>query len=226
MSDNTKPDLLKQIDNYIEALFSANDWVLEQALEESQKNGLPPINVSPNEGRLLYILAKLSHASKILEIGTLGGYSTIWLGRALPVGGRLLTLEYEAKHAEVARSNIARAGLSEIVEVRLGAGLNLLPEIAANNEGPFDLFFIDADKVNYSGYLEWAIKLSHPGSLILSDNLIRNGAVIDPPPDDQAAEAIARFNKELAESPNLESVILPITRENTDGLGISIVRSL
>ena len=226
MSDNTQADLLRRVDNYIEALFSANDWVLEQALEESKKNDLPPINVSANEGRLLYILAKMCHASKILEMGTLGGYSTIWLGRALHPGGRLLSLEYEAKHAEVARANIARAGLSEVVEVRLGAALNLLPEIAANNEGPFDLFFIDADKVNYPGYLEWAIKLSHPGSVILSDNLVRNGSVIEPPEGDQVAETVARFNQELANNAHLESIILPITREQTDGLGISIVRSL
>src|SRR5687768_1106282 len=183
MSDNPT-DLIERIDDYIENLFSKNDPALQAALEDSARNGLPAINVSANEGRLLYMLAKISGAKHILEIGTLGGYSTIWLARALPQDGRLLTLEYSPKHAEVARANIARAGLADKVEVRVGAGLDLLPQIERNGEGPFDLFFIDADKENYPGYLEWCIKLARPGSVILSDNLIRNGAVIDPPADD------------------------------------------
>jgi len=224
MSDNTQADLLRRIDDYIEGLFSANDEALEDALRSSEHNGLPRINVSANEGRLLYMLAKLCGARQILEIGTLGGYSTIWLARALPQDGRLITLEYEPKHAEVARANIERAGLSDKVEVRVGAGLDTLPQIEANGEGPFDLFFIDADKVNYPGYLQWAIRLSRPGSVILSDNLIRNGDVLDPAPDNQVATVVAQYNRELASNPRLESIILPITRDATDGLGISIVR--
>ena len=223
MNDNAQPNLLREVDNYIEGLYSTNDEALDAALRSSEENGLPPINVSANEGRLLYMLAKLSGAKKILEIGTLGGYSTIWLARALPEGGSLLSLEYSSKHAEVARANIERAGLADQVEVRVGAGLDLLPKIASNGEGPFDLFFIDADKENYPGYLDWAIKLSHPGSVILSDNLIRNGAVIAPTSDDTAASVIAKYNRTLATNPRLESVILPIIRENTDGLGITIV---
>lgn len=224
MSNNTLADLLRRIDDYIEGLFSANDEALEEALQSSERNGLPRINVSANEGRLLYMLAKLCGARKILEIGTLGGYSTIWLARALPQDGRLITLEYEPKHAEVARANIERAGLSDKVEVRVGAGLDTLPQIEASGEGPFDLFFIDADKVNYPGYLQWAIRLSRPGSVILSDNLIRNGDVLDPAPDNQVATVVAQYNHELASNPRLESIILPITRDVTDGLGISIVR--
>jgi predicted O-methyltransferase YrrM len=223
MSDNTQGDLLQRIDDYIEGLFSTNDEALAEALKDSERNGLPRINVSANEGRLLYMLARLSGARKILEIGTLGGYSTIWLARALPDGGRLLSLEYEPKHAKVARANIERAGLSDRVEIRIGAGLDLLPQIAEGGEGPFDLFFIDADKENYPGYLDWAIKLSHPGSVILSDNLIRNGVVMEPPPDNEVARIIARYNRTLATNPRLESLILPITRDSTDGLGISIV---
>ena len=223
MNDNVQPNLLREVDNYIEGLYSTNDEALDAALRSSEEHGLPPINVSANEGRLLYMLAKLSGAKKILEIGTLGGYSTIWLARALPEGGSLLSLEYSSKHAEVARANIERAGLADQVEVRVGAGLDLLPKIASNGEGPFDLFFIDADKENYPGYLDWAIKLSHPGSVILSDNLIRNGAVIAPTSDDTAASVIAKYNRTLATNPRLESVILPIIRENTDGLGITIV---
>ncbi len=219
----SEKSLLHQIDGYIEGLFQVKDPVLEAALADMAQNGLPSINVSPNEARLLYLLAKMSGARKVLEIGTLGGYSTIWLARALPADGRVLTLEYEAKHAEVARRNIDRAGLSDRVEVRLGAGLDLLPQIAANGEGPFDLFFIDADKDNYPGYLEWALKLARPGSLILSDNLIRNGTVLDPQASGATA-IIARYNQELAHNPRLESLIVPLSRENTDGLGISIVK--
>jgi predicted O-methyltransferase YrrM len=224
MSDNQQSNLLQQIDGYIENLFSTNDDALQSALAESERNGLPRINVSANEGRLLYILARMSGAKRILEIGTLGGYSTIWLARALPDDGRLLSLEYSPKHAEVARANIERAGFGDKVEVRVGAGLDLLPQIAANGEGPFDLFFIDADKENYPGYLEWAIKLSRPGSVILSDNLIRNGAAMNPSPDDSAATVVAGYNRELAANPRLESVILPIIRDSTDGLGITIVK--
>ncbi|HKP52210.1 MAG TPA: O-methyltransferase [Chloroflexia bacterium] len=224
MSDNTQSNLLLRIDDYLEKLFSANDEALQSALEESERNGLPPINVSANEGRLLHILAKLAGAKRILEIGTLGGYSTIWLARALPEGGSLLTLEYSPKHATVARANIERAGLGDKVEVRVGAGLDLLPQIEANSEGPFDLFFIDADKDNYPGYLDWAIKLSRPGSVILSDNLIRNGVVIEPASDDVVATVISQYNRQLATDPRLESIILPIIRGSTDGLGITIVR--
>ena len=220
MGDNT----LQRIDHYVEDLFSTNDDALESALRESERNGLPHINVSANEGRLLYMLAKMCGARSILEIGTLGGYSTIWLARALPDDGRLMTLEYSPKHAEVARGNIARAGLADKVEVRVGAGLDLLPQLEKNGEGPFDLFFIDADKENYPGYLDWAIKLSLPGSVILSDNLIRNGAVLNPTPEDTAATVVARYNRQLATDPRLESIILPIIRDSTDGLGITIVR--
>ena len=218
-------NLGRQIDDYIAGLFQANDPVLEAAIKEMRENGLPSINVSANEGRLLYLLAKMSGARKVLEIGTLGGYSTIWLARALPQDGRVLTLEYEPRHAEVARRNIERAGLSDRVEVRLGAGLDLLPQIATNGEGPFDLFFIDADKENYPGYLEWAMQLSRPGTVILSDNLIRNGAVMNSAAGGSAG-IIAQYNQELAHNPRLESIIVPIIRDNTDGLGITIVKGL
>ena len=224
MSNNTELNLGRRIDDYIQGLYTPADEALDLALKDMAQHGLPAINVSPNEGKLLYLLAKISGAKKVLEIGTLGGYSTIWLARALPEDGRLLSLEYSAKHAEVARNNIARAGLAGRVEVRLGAGLDLLPKIAASGEGPFDLFFIDADKDNYPGYLEWAIKLSHPGSLILSDNLLRNGEILNPNPANASAQAIAHFNRELATNPRLESLILPITREHTDGLGITVVK--
>jgi predicted O-methyltransferase YrrM len=223
MNDTEPDNLLRRIDDYIQALAPPGDALLH-ALRASEENGLPPINVSPNEGRLLYILAKMCRAEKILEIGTLGGFSTINLARALPARGKLLTLEYSPKHADVARTNIAYAGLSDRVRVRVGAALDLLPQIAEAREGPFDLFFIDADKENYPGYLEWCIRLSHQGSVILSDNLIRNGTILDPPADDANAQAIAKFNRQLYSDPRLETIIVPITREYTDGLGITLVR--
>jgi predicted O-methyltransferase YrrM len=223
MNNNSQSNLLRQVDDYIESLYSSNDEALDETVKSIAANGLPAINVSANEGKLLYMLAKMSGAKKILEIGTLAGYSTIWLARALPEGGRLLTLEYDPKHAEVSRANIARAGLEGVVEVRVGAGLDLLPRISENGEGPFDLFFIDADKENYPGYLDWALKLSRKGSVILSDNLVRNGAVLNPDPADQSAGVIARYNRTLATHPRLESIVLPLVRENVDGLGISLV---
>ena len=220
-SNQAKPGLA-DIDNYIQALFPPDEALLH-TLQESERNGLPHISVSPNEGRLLFILAKMAGARKILEIGTLGGFSTINLARALPPGGKLLSLEYSPKHAEVARANIANAGLADRVEVRVGAALETLPLVMEEGAGPFDLFFIDADKDNYGPYLEWCIRLSRPGSVILSDNLIRDGLVLNPPKDDVNAVAIAQFNKMLATNPRLQSVILPIVRETVDGVGISIV---
>jgi predicted O-methyltransferase YrrM len=223
MTDNTQSNSLRRIDDYIQS-FSPPDDALMHALKTSEENGLPPINVSPNEGRLLYTLAKISRAKKILEIGLLGGFSAINLACALPPDGKLVSLEYSPKHAEVARGNIAYAGLSDRVDIRVGAGLDLLPQLEAGNEGPFDLIFIDADKINYSGYLQWSIRLAHPGTVILSDNLIRDGLVINPPSDNADAVAIAQFNRELTSDPRLETVILPIVRENVDGLGITVVR--
>lgn len=218
--DNTETKL-RAIDDYIQGLFPPDDALL-YALESSEREGLPQINVSPNEGRLLYVIALMCGARKILEIGTLGGFSTINLARALPAGGRLTTLEYSPKHAEVARANIERAGLSDAVEVRVGAAIDTLAEIERAGEGPFDLFFIDADKATYPAYLDWAIRLSRPGSVILGDNLIRR--VIVPTTDDTDGQAIAQFNRRLAEDPRLESIILPIMRETVDGIGIAVVR--
>jgi predicted O-methyltransferase YrrM len=216
---------IRQIDNDIEYLFSSQDATLKISLKEMRLHGLPAINVSANEGRSLYLLARLMGARKVLEVGTLAGYSTIWLARALPPDGYLLTLESEAKPAEIARRNIARAGLADRVEVRLGAGLDLMAQLVTGGEGPFDLFFIDADKENYPGYLQLALRLSRSGSVILSDNLIRNGAVIQPEQANQEAQVRAQYNRELATNIGLESIIMPvINRDRMDGLGITIVK--
>jgi predicted O-methyltransferase YrrM len=212
---------LREIDDYIQGLFPPDD-ALQHALQTSEQEGLPQINVSPNLGRLLHLIARISGARKILEIGTLGGFSTINLARALPPGGRLISLEFSPKHAEVAQSNIEYAGLGDVVEVRVGPALESLAEIERAGEGPFDLFFIDADKGTYPAYLDWAIRLSRPGSVILGDNLIRR--VMVPTHDDTDGQAIAQFNRRLAEDRRLESIIIPVMRETVDGIGIAVVR--
>jgi predicted O-methyltransferase YrrM len=172
------------VDGYIAEHLLPADAALDAAVADSVAAGLPPISVTPNQGKLLQLLARMQGARKILELGTLGGYSTIWLARALPAGGRLITLEAEPRYAEVAQANIARAGLSELVELRVGPALQTLPELHAEGAGPFDLIFIDADKQNYPGYFEWALRLSRPGTLIVGDNVVRDGAILDPDADD------------------------------------------
>ncbi|MEH1826391.1 MAG: O-methyltransferase [Nostoc sp.] len=187
------------VDRYFTDLLVPSDPALDTALQTSAAAGLPPHNVSPNQGKLLLLLAQIQGARSILEIGTLGGYSTIWLARALPSDGRLITLEADPKHAEVARANIAHAGLSKLVDLRLGQALSTLPQIAAENQGPFDLIFIDADKPNNPEYFAWALKLSRRGSLIIADNVVRNGAVIDAASSDPSVQGVRRFNRLLAE---------------------------
>ena len=168
------------VDRYFTDLLIPPDPALDSALQASAAAHLPAISVAPNQGKLLLLLARLMGARSILEIGTLGGYSTIWLARALPAEGRLISLEADPNHAEVARANLARAGLNGQVEVRVGLALDSLPRLAAEGHGPFDLIFIDADKPNNPGYLAWALRLSRPGSLIVIDNVVREGQVIDP----------------------------------------------
>src|SRR5437870_9764063 len=182
------------VDRYITDLLVPPDPALEAALQDSAAAGLPPYNVSPSQGKLLFLLARVQGARAILEMGTLGGYSTIWLARALPAGGRLITLEAEPKHAEIARANVERAGLAGIVELRLGRALDTLPQLAAEGRGPFDLIFIDADKPSYADYFTWALKLSRRGTVIIGDNVIRKGAVIDPAiSDDPRVLGVSRF---------------------------------
>ncbi|QOV38657.1 O-methyltransferase [Streptomyces ferrugineus] len=167
------------VDAYFTAHLSPEDDSLQAALRDSEAAGLPMINVTPTQGKLLKLLAEIQGARTILEIGTLGGYSTIWLGRALPADGHLISLEYSAKHAEVATRNIARAGLDKVVEVRVGPALESLPKLADENPPPFDLVFIDADKANNPHYVEWALRLTSTGSLIVLDNVVRAGRVVD-----------------------------------------------
>ena len=214
-------NLLRDIDAYVEGLFAPPDPVLEGVLRRSHEAGLPEIQISPNGGKLLQLLAEISGARRILEVGTLGGYSTIYLARALPEEGCLISLELDGRHAGVARENIGDAGFSEKVEVRVGDAKELLAAMIDEPVEPFDLVFIDADKGSYPEYLERAIRLSRPGSVILADNTIRGGAVLDP--RDESARATRKFNEGLARDPRLSALILPLIRINVDGLAIARV---
>jgi len=216
-------ETVSAVDTYIETLFGTHDPVLESALKASDDEGLPEIQISPSQGKFLYLLAKLRGARRILEIGTLGGYSTIWLGRALPEDGFLVSLEFDHKHAHVARRNIAHAKLDDRVEVVTGAALDTLPTL--QGQEAFDLVFIDADKNNYPGYLEWALKLTRPGSLILGDNVVRAGSVLDPDSDDPNVVGVRRFNEMLASDDRLEAIILQqVGAKGYDGLALARVR--
>jgi caffeoyl-CoA O-methyltransferase len=214
-------ELLVRIDLYVEELFAPPDPVLENALRRSREAGLPEINIPRNEGKLLQLLAEIAGTRRILEIGTLGGYSAIHLGRALPEDGRLVSLELDERYARVARESIAEAGLSEKVEVRVGDARELLAAMVEEGESPFDLTFIDADKGGYPEYLEWALRLSRPGSVILGDNTIRGGSVLDS--GDETSQAIGEFNEKLAKEPRLSALILPLLRERIDGIAIARV---
>ncbi|MGA2499052.1 MAG: O-methyltransferase, partial [Tepidisphaeraceae bacterium] len=197
---------------------------LDAALAASAAAGLPAISVAPNQGKLLQLLAQLAGARNILEIGTLGAYSTSWLARALPAGGRLITLEADRKHARVARANVARAGLAGVVELRLGQALKTLPKLAAEGCGPFDLIFIDADKANIPDYFTWALKLSRRGSLIVVDNVIRKGAVINAASRDPSIQGVRRFNEMLAAEPRVSATaIQTVGSKGYDGLALVLV---
>jgi predicted O-methyltransferase YrrM len=212
------------VDRYITDLLAPPDPALDAALRAAAEAGLPPAHVAPNQGKLLAILAQSIGARSILEIGTLGGYSTIWLARALPPGGILITLEADPRHAEVARANLARAGLAEVVEVRLGRALETLPRLADEGRGPFDLVFIDADKANNAAYFGWALKLTRRGSLIIVDNVVRNGAVIDADSDDPSVQGVRRLNAALAAEPRVAATaIQTVGSKGYDGLAIALV---
>lgn len=193
-------DAFTRVDEYIVEALLDRDEVLDQALSDARAAGLPMINVAPNQGKMLQILAEMVQARRILEIGTLGGYSAIWLARALPADGRLVTLEYEPKHAEVARRNIERAGLGDRVEVQVGAALELLPHL----QGPFDFIFIDADKPSNPDYFDWALKLTRPGGVIVVDNVIRSGGVANPK-GDASVRGTRRMNEMIAAEPRVSA---------------------
>ncbi len=212
------------VDSYFDGLFSPPDEGLTAALQATADAGLPAISVSPTQGKLLYLLARMHGVRSILEIGTLGGYSTIWLARALPADGRLITLEIDPAHAAVARTNIARAGLAASVEVRVGKAIDSLPQLDESGTGPFDLVFIDADKVSTPDYLTWAFRLTKPGSLIIIDNVVRHGAVADPTTTDPHVQGVQKALAMLASDKRvIGAATQTVGSKGYDGLAIALV---
>jgi predicted O-methyltransferase YrrM len=211
------------VDRYITDQLVPSDSALDAALAASAANGLPAINVAPNQGKLLQVLAQSIEAKRILEVGTLGGYSTIFLARALAPGGTLITLEYEPKHADVARANIERAGLAHLVDIRLGKAIDTLPRLAAEGVGPFDLVFIDADKPGNADYFGWAMKLTRVGSLIIVDNVVRKGAVLDAA-GDANVQGARRLFEAMAKEPRVRSTaVQTVGSKGYDGFAIAVV---
>ena len=214
-----------EVDQYISNLFEDQDEALLATEKAIIDENIPQISISPNQGKFLQLMAKLCNAKRILEIGTLGGYSTIWMARALPKDGKLISLELDQHHATVAGKNIAHAGLSDIVDIRLGKAIETLPQLVKNNEGPFDMIFIDADKPPYTEYFEWSLKLSRPGTLIIADNVIRDGKVLLADSNDEMVKGVKRFNAALAANKNVNATIIQTvgTKEH-DGMALAIVK--
>lgn len=223
---STKNDTWTAVDRYVSDVLLTGDRAAETALETSAAAGLPAISVSAPQGKLLYLVARAMGARRILEVGTLGGYSAIFLARALPAGGRLITLELSPKHADVARANLAQAGLGDRVDVRVGPAADSMKALVAERGAPFDLIFIDADKVGYPEYFRLALALSRPGTLIVTDNVVRDGAVADAASDDANVRAVRTLHEMIAAEPRVTAtVIQTVGTKGYDGLGFALVTS-
>lgn len=217
--------IFEKVDHYISQLVGGEDDVLRDTLQSIRDSNIPSISVSANQGKFLQVLAKACNARKILEIGTLAGYSTIWMARALPDDGKLITLEYEPLHARVARANFEKAGLSNKIDVRVGKGIDLLPELVAANTGPFDMIFIDADKPPYTEYFQWSLKLARPGTLIVADNVIREGKVLEGDTSDEIVAGVQRFNTFLAQCQAVTATIIQtVGSKMHDGMALAVVK--
>jgi len=215
--------LFEAVDKYICDLFAPDDAALRAVVESIEKNNIPQISISASQGKFLQVLVKLCGAKTVLEIGTLAGYSTIWMARGLPANGKLISLEYEQLHADVASENIKRAGLADLVEIRIGKGLDLLPRLQQENK-VFDMIFIDADKPPYAEYFEWALRLSHPGTLIIADNVIRAGKILNAEEEDDMVKGVHRFNKLLAATKEVTACIIQnVGDKEHDGMAIAVV---
>jgi caffeoyl-CoA O-methyltransferase len=218
-------EIFESVDQYISNLLGHEDEALIAATQSLKEAGMPAISISPNQGKFLQVLALLCNAKNILELGTLAGYSTIWMARALPKDGKLITLEYDPKHAAVAQKNIERAGLSDQIQIRTGKALEILPQLHAEGAGPFDMIFIDADKPPYADYFQWAVKLSRPGTLIVADNVIRDGKVLDENSTDAAVNGAQRFNKMLGANTAVTATILQMVGvKEYDGMALAVVK--
>ncbi len=212
------------VDEYFGALLASGDEALDAALAANERAGLPPIDVSRLLGKFLAVLAHLTQARRILEIGTLGGYSTIWMARALPADGRIVTLEFNPRHADVARENLSNAGVLDRVDLRVGLALDSLAEIAASGDAPFDLIFIDADKRGNTEYFEWALKLSRPGTAILVDNVVRQGKVVNAESSDEDIQGVRRFTERLSAEPRVAATVLQtVGSKGYDGFALAVV---
>jgi caffeoyl-CoA O-methyltransferase len=219
--------LFESVDHYISNLVGQEDEALVAATQSLKEAGMPAISVSPNQGKFLQLLALLCNAKKILELGTLAGYSTIWMARALPQDGHLITIESDPKHATVAEKNITRASLASRVEIRTGKALDIMPQLLHEGAGPFDMIFIDADKPPYAEYFEWALRLSRPGTLIVADNVIRDGKVLDENSTDAAVNGAQRFNKMLAANTAVTATILQMVGvKEYDGMALAVVKPM
>jgi predicted O-methyltransferase YrrM len=218
------PETWKNVDQYLASLFIPTDPVMAAALEASVAGGLPPIHVSPLQGRMLQLLAQMQDAQRILEIGTLGGFSTLWLARSLGPEGRIVTLELDPQHAAVARATFQRAGLASRIELRLGAAKDSLAAMVAASEAPFDFVFIDADKASIPDYFRFAVQLSRPGTVIITDNVIRKGAVVDGASTDASVQGVRRFNEIVAADPRVTSTtIQTVGEKGYDGFTLTVV---
>jgi len=216
--------LWNEVDQYLDDTLVQQDAALAEAITSSDAAGLPSISVAPSHGKFLHLLARIQGARRILEIGTLGGYSTIWLARALPPDGRLITLEYDSKHADVASANLARAGVADKVDIRIGRALDTLPQIAAARQAPFDLIFIDADKPSNPDYFRWALKLSHRGSVIVIDNVVRRGAVIDTNSGDDNIRGVRKMHELIGAEPRVSATaIQTVSVKGYDGFTLALV---
>jgi len=219
-------DVWEAVDKYFDEMLIPHDSALDDALAAASAENLPAIQVSSVQGKLLHLLARIMSARNILEIGTLGGYSTIWMARALPEGGRIITLEADPKHAEVAQKNFARAGVENKVELRLGKALDTLPKVAADGRGPFDMFFIDANKSNMPEYFEWSLKLARKGSVIIADNVVREGAVLDARSKDADIQGIWRFLEMVGKEKRVSGTALQtVSTKSYDGFALVLVTS-
>ncbi|MGD0829426.1 MAG: O-methyltransferase [Terracidiphilus sp.] len=219
-------ELWKQVDCYFSERLApiSTDYALEAALKANRAAGLPAIDVSRLQGKFLELLVRICGARRILEIGTLGGYSTIWMARALPEDGRIVSLEVNPRHAEVARANLLNAGVADRVDIRVGLAIESLSLLASSGSGPFDLIFIDADKQNNAEYLAWALKLSHPGTVIVTDNVVRDGKIVQADCTEADIEGIRRFTELLATEPRLSAtVVQTVGAKGYDGFALAIV---
>ncbi len=220
-------DIFQKVDTYISNLLAPEDKALADTIKSLSTEGLPQISITANQGKFLQVMARLCNAAKILELGTLGGYSTIWLARALPDNGKIITIEFDKHHADVARKNIDNAGLTDKVDLRVGRALDILPTLISEGEGPFDMIFIDADKPPYAEYFDYAVALSRPGTLIICDNVIREGKVLNNKSRDEKVQGVQRLNEMLGSNKKVTATILQtVGVKEHDGMAIAVVNSV